>query len=142
MAAAGPKPPTGRGSALSKGAVVDHELGVDVGTTKGDVGVALRGGGRCGDQVAGQVLMGRCLIFPFIESTRCTLLTFLVVRLTGDRVPASGSAARHGWRGDEQPLTRAAAIDRAARTARRRPLGDRLHSVHRRGCESPLRSAR
>src|ERR1700689_5016103 len=65
-----------------------------------------------------RVLTGRCLILPFTESTRCTLLTFLVVRLDLlSRVAASGSGAADCL-DDEQPPTRAAAIQRAATTAR------------------------
>src|SRR5277367_2145946 len=64
------------------------------------------------------VLTGRCLILPFTESTRCTLLTFLVVRLDLlSSVGASGSGAADCL-DDEQPPTRAAAIERAATTAR------------------------
>src|ERR1700693_5446529 len=64
------------------------------------------------------VLTGRCLILPFTDSTRCTLLTFLVVRLDLlSSVGASGSGAPDCL-DDEQPPTRAAAIERAARAAR------------------------
>src|SRR6202046_369128 len=64
------------------------------------------------------VLTGRCLILPFTDSTRCTLLTFLVVRLDLlSSVCASGSGAADCL-DDEQPPTRAAAIERAATTAR------------------------
>src|SRR5271156_4647574 len=64
------------------------------------------------------VLTGRCLILPFTESTRCTLLTFLVVRLDLlSSVGASGSGAADCL-DDEQPPTRAAAIEMAATTAR------------------------
>jgi hypothetical protein len=66
-----------------------------------------------------RVLIGRCLILPFTDSTRCTLLTFLVVRLDlASRVAASGSAATECLEDDEQPLTTAAAIESAARTVR------------------------
>src|ERR1700729_2307789 len=66
-----------------------------------------------------RVLIGRCLILPFTDSTRCTLLTFLVVRLDlASRVAASGSAAPDCLEDDEQPLTRAAATEKAARTVR------------------------
>src|ERR1700759_704333 len=66
-----------------------------------------------------RVLIGKCLILPLTDSTRCTLLTFLV--LWADsliRVAASGSGALDCFEDDEQPLTRAAAIESAARTAR------------------------
>src|ERR1700730_11848340 len=64
------------------------------------------------------VLTGRCLILPFTDSTRCTLLTFLVVRLDLlSSVGASGSGAADCWDDEPQP-TRAAAIERAATTAR------------------------
>src|ERR1700692_1590686 len=65
------------------------------------------------------VLTGRCLILPFTDSTRCPLLTFLVVRLDLlSSVGASGSGALDCFEDDEQPLITAAAIESAARTAR------------------------
>src|SRR3984885_16114505 len=64
------------------------------------------------------VLTGRCLILPFTESTRCTLLTFLVVRLDLlSRVAASGSGAADCL-DDEQPPTREQVIQKAETTAR------------------------
>src|ERR1700761_4575059 len=64
-------------------------------------------------------LIGRCLILPFTDSTRCTLLTFLVLWTDSlTRVAASGSAAPDPFDDDEQPLTTTAAIESAARTAR------------------------
>src|SRR5271156_5267370 len=66
-----------------------------------------------------RVLIGRCLILPFTDSARCTLLTFVVVCADSlIRVAASGSAPPDGLEDDEQPLMRAAAIERAANAAR------------------------
>src|SRR3984893_17553397 len=66
-----------------------------------------------------RVLIGRCLILPFTDSTRCTLLTFLVLWTDFlNRGAASGSAAPDPFEDDEQPLTIAAAIESAAKTAR------------------------
>src|ERR1700733_1850126 len=65
------------------------------------------------------VLTGRCLILPNTDSTRCTLFTALVVWLDSlSSVLASGRGLVFCFDDDEQPLTRAAAIVRAARTAR------------------------
>ncbi len=69
------------------------------------------------------VLTGSPLIVPLTDSTKCTLLTFLVVWLDSlISVAASGSGAEDCL-DDEQPPTRAATTVRAARTARMGPLG-------------------
>src|ERR1700743_789389 len=71
-----------------------------------------------------RLLIGRCLILPLTDSTRCTLLTFLVDWADSlTRLAASGSGAPDCFEDDEQPLTRAAAIESAARTARIGPTG-------------------
>src|SRR5438128_1869931 len=62
-------------------------------------------------------LMGSPWTLPWTDSTRCTLLTFLVVSadcLTS--VEASGSGAPLGFEPDEQPAIRAVARLRDART--------------------------
>ena len=79
-----------------------------------------------------RVLIGRCLILPFTDSTRCTLLTFLVLRLDlASRVAASGSAAPDPFEDDEQPLTRAAAIESAANNGE--DWATRLHNLQSSG---------
>src|SRR5262245_32855739 len=56
------------------------------------------------------VLIGRPFTLPIVVSSRCTLLTFLVVWLDClSRVDASGSGAPLCFGLDEQPATNAAA---------------------------------
>src|ERR1035441_8410130 len=66
------------------------------------------------------VLTANPLILPLTDTTRCTLLTFLVVWLDcWSRVAASGSGPLDFFE-EEQPPTKAVAMLRVARTARSR----------------------
>src|SRR5580693_4959026 len=63
-------------------------------------------------------LTGRPLIFPFTVRARCTLLTFLVLSVDSLIKDEESGSGPPDCLDDEQPLIRAAAIERAARTAR------------------------
>src|SRR5579875_2656174 len=67
------------------------------------------------------VLIGRPGTLPVVDSTRCTLLTFLVAWLDClTSVAASGNGLLEDFEDEEQPLIRAAAMLTAARTTNMR----------------------